>query len=115
LRGCPEVESNLARRSGLRAPNCPYCGPGAASTTCSGVGKSGSPTSRWMASGSCQASSMTSRMRQTGMEPAIEEAGVDISPERVVISLGGHGLPPLCAPRQVIGWQARHTHPSIPD
>ena len=31
-----------------------------------GVGKSGSPTSRWMASGSSQARSMTSRMRETG-------------------------------------------------
>lgn len=89
------------------APNCPYCGP-RASTTCSGVGKSDSPTSRWMASGSPQASSMTSRMRQTGMEPAIEEAGVGISPDQV-ISSGDNGLPPLCAPRQVIGWQAWHT------
>jgi hypothetical protein len=56
-----------------------------------------------------QASSMTSRMRQTGMEPAIEEAGVGISPDQVVISSGGNRLPPLCAPRQVIGWQAWHT------
>src|SRR5918994_3936332 len=51
-----------------------------------------------MASGSSQASSMTSRMRETGMEPAIEEANVGISPDRVVISSGGNRLPPLCAP-----------------
>lgn len=27
MRGCAEVGSNLARRNGVRAPNCPYCGP----------------------------------------------------------------------------------------
>jgi len=36
------------------------------------------------------------------MEPAIDEAGVGISPDRVVISSGRNGLPPLYAPCQVI-------------
>src|SRR5687768_1299427 len=40
---------------------------------CEGVGKSGSPTSRWMTSESSHASSMISRMRETGMELAIVE------------------------------------------
>jgi hypothetical protein len=33
-------------------------------------------------------------MRETGIEPAMEEAGADVSPERVVISSGRNG-PPL--------------------
>jgi len=35
---------------------------------------------------------MTSRMRETSMEPALEEAGVGISPDRVVISSGAMGF-----------------------
>jgi hypothetical protein len=66
-----------------------------------------------MASGSFQASSMTSRMRETGIEPAIEEADAGVSPDRVVISSGGNWPPPLCAPRQAIGWPGTHT--SIPN
>src|SRR6266542_2195025 len=38
----------------------------AASTTCGGVGKLGSPTSRWMASSTGRASSITSRMPDWG-------------------------------------------------
>jgi hypothetical protein len=34
-------------------------------------------------------------MRETGIEPATEEAGADVSPERVVIFSGRNGLPPL--------------------
>jgi hypothetical protein len=56
--------------------------------------------------GSPQASSMASRMRETGIEPAIEEVGAGVSPEREVISSGRNGSP-LYARRQAIGWQAQ--------
>jgi hypothetical protein len=42
-------------------------------------------------------------MRETGIEPAMEEAGADVSPERVVISSGHNGLPPLFVRRRAIG------------
>src|ERR687890_1310957 len=65
----------------------------AASTTCSGVGKSGSPTSRWMTSGSSQARSMISRMRETGMELAIDDGRAGFWP--ILVSCGRNDLPPL--------------------
>src|SRR5687768_12370566 len=60
---------------------------------CEGVGKSGSPTSRWITSGSSQASSMISRMRETGMELAIIEGSATSLP--ILVSWGRNGLPPL--------------------
>jgi len=38
---------------------------------------------------------MISRMRETGMELAIEEAGAGPSPDRGLVSWGRNGLPPL--------------------
>jgi hypothetical protein len=38
---------------------------------------------------------MTSRMRETGMELAIEEAGAGPLPDRGLVSRGRNGLPPL--------------------
>ncbi len=35
-------------------------------------------------------------MRETGIESAIEDAGVGLSPDMVLVSLGCNGLPPLC-------------------
>src|SRR5918995_94144 len=61
---------------------------------CEGVGKSGSPTSRWMASESSQASSMTSRMRETGIELAIDEGDAGLLPSRVLVSCGRNEFPP---------------------
>ena len=65
----------------------------AASTMCEGVGKSGSPTSRWMTSGSSQASSMISRMRETGMELAIDEGSAPSL--AILVSWGRNEPPPL--------------------
>src|SRR5215218_7743129 len=48
----------------------------AASTMCGGVGKPGSPTSRWIASGRRQASSMTSRIAWWGRPVARAEMSV---------------------------------------
>src|SRR3712207_8473822 len=48
-----------------------------------------------MASGSFQASSITSRMRETGMELAIDEGGRGLSPIRVLVSWEPTELPPL--------------------
>ena len=48
----------------------------AASTMCGGVGKPGSPTSRWIASGRRQASSMTSRIAWWGRPVARAEISV---------------------------------------
>src|SRR5215212_8931872 len=58
---------------------------------CDGVGKSGSPTSRWMASGSSQARSMISRMRETGMELAIVEGRAGSWP--ILVSCGRNETP----------------------
>ena len=71
----------------------------AASTMCGGVGKPGSPTSRWIASGRRQASSMTSRIAWWGRPVARAE----ISVVRVVMfardSLGNRrsAVPPRIA------------------
>jgi hypothetical protein len=48
-----------------------------------------------MASGSPQASSMTSRMRETGIELAIDEGAAGLSPTRDLVSWGRNELPPL--------------------
>src|SRR5215211_3487999 len=58
---------------------------------CEGVGKSGSPTSRWMTWGSSQARSMISRMRETGMELAIVEGSAGSLP--ILVSWGRNGPP----------------------
>src|SRR3712207_2911356 len=48
-----------------------------------------------MASGSFQASSITSRMRETGIELAIDEGGRGLLPIRVLVSWEPTELPPL--------------------
>jgi hypothetical protein len=49
-----------------------------------------------MVSGSSQASSMISRMRETGIELAIDEGGgAGVLPIRVLVSLGRNEFPPL--------------------
>jgi hypothetical protein len=57
---------------------------------------------------------MTSRMRETGIEPAMEDAGVGLPPDPVLVSSGCNGLPPLCASRQVSGGQRPQRPPSSP-
>jgi hypothetical protein len=57
---------------------------------------------------------MTSRMRETGIEPAIEDAGVGLSPNLVLLSSECNGLPPLCASRQVSGELRPQRPPSSP-
>src|SRR5918995_2063111 len=69
---------------------------------CEGVGKSGSPTSRWMTWGPSQASSMISRMRETGIELAIVEGSATSLP--ILVSWGRNGLPPLSVDATLGRW-----------
>jgi len=114
LRGCPEVGSNLAWRSGVRAPNCPYGGPVDGLDDVFGGEQVGLPHLKVdgvkLPLGElydlAYARDEHGAGARRGRRGHLTGSGGDL--------LGGHGLPPLYAPHQVIDWQVR-LEASAPD